>query len=570
MARGKYSKLAIAALCVGLVAGPRGAAAAEPGDVLRGYLAARWKGDVETARGLWDGQDLRRSQALGTSYTGLEARFDDNLLWSSEQRAAAAQAFRPVVRDSAVEAAWARYTVVLQPQAAGGRADTLQYWVRKSAGEWLLSSPFAKVTETWTMREGRYFRLYASKLRLVNRDNLRTLDEGMLGILDRLGTSELTRVRLERIKIEIYLCDTDAELRQLGVRPGESAYRLASERVVTRTLVDLNAASRALVHITLKEAPPRAPALLEEGLAAALGGWGGSSAEVTLQRGAALATRSPGDLESALDDGKRRAMQPERAASLAAIWCEALLGSLGSEKFLALYESLSGTGPGPIADATRLRGALETATGKRGAALVETVQNVAKTWQPPLAGGCTTVPEETRARQAVLRWRDPQEKWALQGFDEGAEYTFVLAPYEGATPKWAKQFMDSLGVKPDAQASAAPQGRPASDPPQVMILVRERITVEAEAYESPLFRQHFTRRPYAGELYGLLVSASGVRLYDYRRDVLVGVYDTDLAVPGAPAYFDEAAGRGCFRVRKDLLSKPLTDFMPMAVIYTGE
>ena len=72
----------------------------------------------------------------------------------------------------------------------------------------------------------------------------------------------------------------------------------------------------------------------------------------------------------------------------------------------------------------------------------------------------------------------------MLGFEEGPDYTFVLGPYEGPTPKWAKQLMDSLGIKDTSQPSPSPRGRPAGDPPQLMLLVRERMMVEAEAYET--------------------------------------------------------------------------------------
>jgi len=96
------------------------------------------------------------------------------------------------------------------------------------------------------------------------------------------------------------------------------------------------------------------------------------------------------------------------------------------------------------------------------------------------------------------------------------------------------------------------------------------LMLEAEAYESPLFREQFARRPYAGELYGLFITPDNARMYDYRRDVLAGVAAADFDVPGGPPYYDERAGRICFRLRRDRLAKPLTEYTAMTLIYTGE
>jgi hypothetical protein len=132
--------------------------------------------------------------------------------------------------------------------------------------------------------------------------------------------------------------------------------------------------------------------------------------------------------------------------------------------------------------------------------------------------------------------------------------------------------MDSLrvanGEKPDV-AARQPKPRPAGDPPQIAILIRERLA-EPEAYESALYQKHFTRRAYAGDLFGLFIGPDTARLYDYRRDLLVGLQEPAVAIPGAPPYFDEKAGKLSFRMRRDLLPKPLTEYLAVTVLYTGE
>jgi hypothetical protein len=555
-------------LCAALVASAH--AADSPGAALRQYLDARWRGDVAAAQALWDPDDIRRSEALGTRYPGLEARFDDNLLWSAADRAAA-QARRPAVRDSSVESAWARYTVVL-PGPAG--ADSLRYFVRKLADGWHVTAPFAKLTVGWTARDTRFMRVRATRLRNINADALATLDAGVLSACERLGVPEVARLRLERIKIEYYLCDSDESMRLLGVAPSSDPYRLAGERIVTQRVADLQSTCRALVHLAFKDAPPVVVPFLDRGLPTALGGAGDANAGVWLQRGAALAAAPASDPTAVFDASATHGLKPEDALALSAAWSDALLRELGAERFAALYRKLSGS-PSEVAalDGAAVRREVEAATVKRGPALLEWLRKTSSAVTPPLAAGCTTIPRETQQVQPILRWRDAQERWALEGYDQGDSYIFSIGPYQGPVPPWAQRMADSLatahGVKPDT-TGRRPHTRPPGDPPRLVILLRERLVLQPDAYESPLFQQQFTKRRYAGDLYGLFIDPDQARLYDYRRDMLVGASSPAVATPGVTPYYDEKAGRLCFRLSHDSFLKDLGEYMVVVLLYTGE
>jgi hypothetical protein len=564
--------LAVAcAAVVSLLAG-RASAADSPGVTLRQYLDARWRGDLTAAQALWDPVDLRRSEALGTRYAGLEARFDDNLLYRATDWAAA-KSRRPAVRDSSVEAGWARYTVLV-PGPGTAVADTLTYFLQKGTSGWLVTSPFAKLTAGWTARETRFFRVRATRLRDVNKDALAALDATIASACERLGVPEVGRLRLERIKIEYYLCDSDATLRQLGVAPRQAGYRLAGERVVTRHIADSNAASRVLVHLAMKDAPRTVTAFVDAGLAAALGGTATESAGVVMQRGAAAAV-SAADPTAVFDATASTPAPPKNALAFSAFWCDALLRELGPARFAALYRKLA-VGPDQTAfpDAAAVRREIESATAKRGPALVAWLREASAGFVPPLAAGCRSIPEETRTTAPVLRWRDAQERWSLEGFTSPEGYTVTMGPYGGPMPKWAQRLADSVataqGMKPDTTHRRNASARPPGDPPQIAILLRERLVLEPDAYESRLFHEHFANRRYAGDLYGLFVGPGEARLYDYRRDLLVGVYTPDLALPKSPVYYDEPAGRLCFRVSGESLLKPIVEYMAVCLPYTGE
>lgn len=556
--------------CVTAAAGPA-AAQDTPGGALRRYLDARWKGDVPAAEALWDPADLRRSTALGTSYDGLEARFDDNLLWTAQDRAAMA-AVRPTVADSAMSATndWSRYTVVVAAPG-GARKDSLAYVVKKLPDGWRVCSPYDKVAAQWTSRDGKYVRVHAARLRDINRDAVAALDAGAEAALARLTTPEMIRLRLERLKVEIYIASTDAEVRALcGSRP--AGYQLAGERVVTRRNADVNAVVRVVLNATLKQCPVATAPVLSEGVAAALGGFGAWSAAVTAQRGAAVASGKT-DIEAVLGAKGFASLPPETAVPIATIWANALLNELKAEKFLALYRNVSGTRAAIAAqDAGAVRSAFETATGKKGAALGQWVRARAAAVAPPLAGGCDQTPEESRTLQPLMRWRDGHEKWAMDVFDIGGDYVFAMTPYQGGTPKWTQKLLDSLTAARGETVAPPPppRPRPAGDPPKIALLIRERIYSEPEAYESALFAEHFTKRRYAGDLFGMFISPDDVYLWDYRRDVLVACHAKDFSAPSQFTFYDAPSGRFCFKMRKDLLPLSLSEYQAATVMYTGE
>jgi hypothetical protein len=85
-----------------------------------------------------------------------------------------------------------------------------------------------------------------------------------------------------------------------------------------------------------------------------------------------------------------------------------------------------------------------------------------------------------------------------------------------------------------------------------------------------LFAEHFTKRRYAGDLFGLFISPDDVYLWDYRRDVLIGCFAKDFSSPSALVYYEQPSGRMCFKMRRDLLPLPLLEYQAVTVMYTGE
>jgi len=570
----------LACACVCLTASGRAApapaptaagAASTPGAVLRQYLQARTRGDLEAARALWDPRDLRRSTAMAIRYDGVAGGFDDYWFLDAEAERKLAAAVVPVVRDSVVEQDWVGFTVFLRDKSSGAVRDTLAYAVGNDGGTWRVTLPYLQATRAWTRREGRYFRLRAKRLVDVSTQAMQAADNAIARAFTELGTPEAAQLRLERVKLEYFLCDDEADVRALVGTVRRAGYLPGGERVVARVLPNLNAVARLLVNLTLRTAPPRNVPWVEEGLAAALGGTDDISAEVLIQRARDVVARDPTRLGAPFAAG---AASDSVTAWMSALWCKALLQELTPGGFVDLVRGLGGTAAQVAARTpAAVRAAIETASGKKGAALDDAVRQRIEAFSPPLRAGCTSWPTDTRGLQPVLNWRDKNEQWGVLGYETGDDYTITVAAYEAGPPRWMRAMLDSLSEHYGAEQQewdTKPAPRPLGDPPRITLLVRARMEEDLEPYESALFAQHFLARDYKNDLFGLFITPDDARLYDYRQNKLVGEYSAKTAPPGGLVYFDEKSGHICFRFRRDLFPRPLTAYYVFVSIYTGE
>lgn len=552
---------------------PASARAEQPGAVLRSYLAARMQGDLATARKLWDSRDVRRAGAMGIQFTDIEAAYDDYWMLSAEERAARAALVTPSVMDSVVEDGHAFFTVELQSSEAAAR-DTLRYHLRQNGDAWSVSLPYQRATRAWTRREGRFVRLRAKRLVDVSTPGLAGMDAAIERALQQLKAPESAILRLERIKVEYYLCDTEDDVRMLLGSTRRQGYLPAGQRVVTVEQTNVNAVARALVHLALRKTPLHFAPLFEEGLAAALGGAGSVSGPVFVHRARNIAASDPEALEQPLDELD---LDGENALAMAAVWSNVLLAQLEADDFAALLRDTGGTSSQVAKlDAKTLRDALGAATGKGRRAMTSDVQSYLDKLPMSLIPGCKQWPAEVRGLNPVLQWRDSAEDWGLMGYTVGDEYVFTVAAYVPGPPPWMRDLVDSLQAElTDNALEWAPPAKGANpvlagDPPEIVMLVRAKLEEDVEPYESALFAEHFLERNFKNELFGLFVSHVDVRLYDYSQNKLVAEYTVEGDPEGGAAYYDEDKQRICFRFPFDLIPRNLTSYYVALQQYSGE
>ena len=571
---GKHSRWILAGLCgwLGLVQAHAGAAqTSTPGSVLRQYLDARLRGDVTAASGLWSARELHRARAMGTQYDRVEARFDDYWLLAADDRQRAADDVRLVLADSVVGPDAAHFTVGVVGKQGGAPRTQLRYVVLLEDGAWRIALPVDHDSRNWTRRDGRYLHLRSKRLARVNRQALSWLDQAIPAALQALGGGERALVRLERVKLEFYVCETDEDLRELLGATDRAGYLAGTERVVSRAFPDLASAIPLLLNLSVRDAGPALPAWLRTGLAAALGGSPQLDAHVLQQRLAAAVRKSPAvldQLDSHLDT-------KEGALPVAALWCGGLLNAFGPETLHKVCRQVAGTPRQANAvSADMILRAYEQATGKSRDKLRESVVDYAKKFAPTIRAGATTWPENVVGLSPLMQWRDLETVWGLNAWETGDDYTVTLSPVRNGLPFWAQQVADSLAKASGGKAPKLdippPAERPAGDPPEVAVVLSVRHDPDPEAFDSPLYSAQFSQKEYAGEVLAMFVRVDLVRVYDYRRGVIVAEHDESAAPSTALPYWQDGPGRLAFRMPRSLFDQPLVYYGVRANRYTGD
>jgi len=568
--QGLLGRLALWAL---VAATPSAARADDPGAVLRRYLRARMQGELDTARACWDGRDVRRSGAMGIRFTDIEAAYDDYWMLSAEERRAGAARATVSVRDSVIDGDHAFFTVTLDASEPAAR-DTLRYYLRQGDATWQLSLPYTYATRGWTRREGRFVRLRAKRLIHVSSAGLSAMDEAIESALHELKAPEAAILRLERIKLEYYLCDTEDDVRMLVGSPRRAGYLPAGHRIVTRVPSDLNAVVRALVQLTLRETPLAYAPLFDAGLAAALGGTSDVIGKVYLQRARHLVANDAAVLQQPLDTVQ---LDPKIGVPVAALWSRALLDQLEPEPFAALLRATGGTRSQVAALETEtVRNALQAATGKGRREMTQDVQDHFAEMRPSLLPGCAEWPADIRGLNPILQWRNGTEEWGLMGYTIGGDYVFTIAAYVPGPPPWMRDLVDSLQAEhaDNSMAWVAPSKganpKLVGAPPEVVLQVRAKLQEDVEAYESALFAKHYLVQNYKNELFGMFISPDFVRLFDYSQNKLVAEFSVSGDPAGDLPFYDSELQRICFRFPISLMPRPLTSYYVSLNEYTGE
>ena len=553
-----------------LGAGNTTARAESAREALQSYLNARLAGELETASGFWEREEMRRSRAMGMRFEQVEASYDDFWLMSTAERQLFREQHTLKITEGAAKENVAHFQVdVVAKKDPSQVKDTWRYLTTQTEAGWRVSLPLVHDSRSWTRREGRFITIRSKRLARVNSDATNAMDAHIETLFDVFATPKAARLRLERVKYEVYVIEDDADAAELLGSADRLGYLPGNERILTTAVADFAALTNAVAALTLRKTAPASPAFFKDGLGAAWGGRAELSANVLIARTRNQVLRKKLALDLPFSDPDN-----QNAAAVAALWNNGLYGVLGAEEFFKLYGSLRDT-PASVEKMSPkdIRGALEAATSMKGKKLEEAILAQLAKYDDNIECGCDTWPPEVPNLRSMLSWRDVESSWGMRGYATGDVYTIAIGAHRSGMPEWALNYVDSIAAAngSDAVMEREPEPeRPEGDPPYFVITFGPRFDVDPEPYESQIFGSLFSSQEYLDQYHGFFVSHDMVRMYDYKTDRLIAEYDASNAAPGDPVFYDEEKGRVCFRMRMRVFGKPITHYTPRAGRYTGE
>jgi hypothetical protein len=449
------------------------------------YLRAVIDGDEVTALQSWRPRDVALAGRLDVSYTDQPLKIDgDSPIWRC----------LPALRDSAASYAIEPARRVVEGPLAGTIAGTLAiqqaghqvrftYTFLEDRGRWLLASPVRFVADRRTAAKGRYVTVYGQQSGLpagVASFVIAQLDSCIEAVAVVLDLPADRRELLEREKLG-YLFVGPREVELLAGAPTVGVANLQQDLVVTSHPCHAHEMTHLLVNFWLSELPLFTLPLLQEGTAVHLGGRWGRHPRVLAAVGRTSLSTGLVTIDELLTYESFHARSADLTYAPAGVFVGFLLHGHGSPGLRAAYRAVSGT-------AAEVTGWNEQEVKERLA------QAMGTTWQE-LAAEFQEYLARSALEPLIKPGSSPCPFSAMNGLN-GKRLTVLVSPC-------------------DAWRVVASEG-----PPLGAILCGAGPAQPPNA----LFAEHFPGRVYHGERFGLLFSPEEVKLYDYRRQMLIALH----------------------------------------------
>ena len=314
---------------------------AEPESVFNAYVQALVAEEWEKAETYWLPEEIRASKRLGIVYTGIETKYDCASPLINALEDIRNGDVQVTVTDAVHHDDWAQISVQL---TALGESSAIPYYLVKSEGDWRLASPLFVYARNWKRHDTRYVTVHFNNASLINEYALNDLDGFVVSMGEHLALSEAEMERLEKEKIDYYLC-SEEEIEKLT---GFSTYGMTNlqfDAIISRRLPHYHEMVHLLVNYALKELPLYTLPCLQEGVAVCFGGRWDKSLQVVFQVGHFTLAQKFFQLEDVLtyDAFHQTVGNPDFSYPLSGIFVKFLIEQFGIERFKALYRELSGT-----------------------------------------------------------------------------------------------------------------------------------------------------------------------------------------------------------------------------------
>jgi hypothetical protein len=515
---------------------------AQPESVFNAYVQALLAKEWEKAETYWLPEEIQASKRFGISYTGIEAKYDCASPLTQMLEAIRSGDMQVTVTDTVnhphtqVWGYWAQISVQF---TAVGESLTTPYYLVKSGEEWRLASPLFVYARNWMRHDTRYATVHFSDASLINEYALNELDRFVASMGEHLMLSEAEMERLEKEKIDYYLC-SEEEIEKLTGFSTHGMTNLQFDAIISRRLPHYHEMVHFLVNYALKKLPLYTLPCLQEGIAVCFGGRWDKSPQVVFQVGHFTLAQSFFSVEDVLTYSAfhETVGNPDFSYPLSGIFVKFLIEQLGVERFKLLYRELSGT------DDDVRAFSLEDVQSKISEIYktpwAEIQKNFAGYWGQFEFSGL--VPGGLPANEPISTMKS--EHLSVQIGDSNTSYFFEIR----TTTDISKGMILMKDKSSSLPVSSA-----------VYSVNRQALqTGGTENYQSKLFTEHIPNAEYNGEVYSIQFSADEAGLYNYYTDTLVAKYISSFSPSNEYWNSEERVMR--FRLEKSVLNQKISEF----------
>lgn len=206
----------------------------------------------------------------------------------------------------------------------------------------LIHPVFAEINN-WQVLNSKYFRLFYNDSSLINLYAVDKLDNFVERIGKLFGFSDSDFMLLEIEKIYYVLCSSEDEIKRLTGYYTRGMYNLSGDMILSTYNSHYHELVHFLVNYKLKTLPLYTHSFLQEGIAVALGGRGGLSAESLLSIASFLEQSQFFNYNELLNQNKFKMNDASITYPVSGIYNLFLLKQYGIEKYLELYLKYSGS-----------------------------------------------------------------------------------------------------------------------------------------------------------------------------------------------------------------------------------
>ncbi len=207
----------------------------------------------------------------------------------------------------------------------------------------LVSKP-GYYSRNWKLINSKYFVFHTDNLSLLNDYSINILDSFVEEMLEYLQCSENEKQKLSDEKIHYFLCQNEAEIKNLTGYSARGLYYIPNDYIISTYNCHYHEICHLLINYKLKSLKLYTQPLFQEGFAVAFGGRGGKEPGVILSMGLFLEKSNFVDYKNLLGRQEFQQYDASMTYPVAGLYTKFLIESIGIQDYFALYRKYSYTG----------------------------------------------------------------------------------------------------------------------------------------------------------------------------------------------------------------------------------